>query len=89
MPKCGKVEMRVQQNNTWLSHILFLQPRPLEREDSHLDSHFDMSKWGAILKQHSGAVSPSLNDLAFPLKQPTPKLTTPSSGPQSYAQVCI
>ncbi len=67
--------------------FLSAQPRPLEREDSHLDSHFDLSKWGAILKQHGGAASSNLTDLPVALKLANPKLSNPSSGPQSYAEV--
>ena len=56
--------------------------RPLEREDSQLDSHFDLSKWGAILKEHGGSVSAAPSQLP-----PSLKLQNQTSGPQSYAEV--
>jgi len=43
------------------SEFAYLQPRALEREDSQLDSHFDLSKWGDILSDTAtpaGAATP-------------------------------
>ena len=38
-----------------IGDFLPIQIHPLEREDSQLDSHFDLSKWGAILRESEDA----------------------------------
>lgn len=59
-----------------------LQPRLLEREDSQLDSHFDLSKWGAILREPVSGGSAPLPDSASP-----PLALDQTAGPRTYAEV--